>query len=113
MGVEKITADYLKKGQPVSFQEAVARIKKECPDDPLEKRGMTLQELDRMLEKHQSAPQVREAVAQMMATPSQGTSKEMTVDQVIEVHARMAQELQRIVRDVKKSDLAKVDPKLV
>lgn len=111
--VEKITEEFLKAGKPVTFATAMKRIKESAPKDPLEARGISLSELDRMLEKYQTAPQVRDAVAKMMASEPTGTTSEMTHDQIIEVHVRMAQELREIVAEVRKSNIAKMEPKMV
>jgi len=72
------------------------------PNDPLEKYGLSMMEFDQLLDKYQSDPMVREAIAKIMGAPNPANTQsakvqEITVKQIIAVHKFMLEELEELV----------------
>lgn len=86
----------------MSFEDTYDRVRKVQPSDPLEKHKLTMMEFDQLLDKHQSDPMVREAIAKIMGTPTASSVASekvqgITVKLVIEVHTFMLKELEALV----------------
>jgi hypothetical protein len=86
----------------MSFDETYDRVRKVQPSDPLEKHQLTMMEFDQLLDKYQSDPMVREAIAKIMGTPNASTQASekvqgITVKMIIEVHNFMLKELEDLV----------------
>jgi len=86
----------------MSFDETYDRVRKVQPSDPLEKHQLTMVEFDQLLDKYQSDPMVREAIAKIMGTPNASNVvsekvQGITVKMIIEVHTFMLKELEELV----------------
>jgi len=97
-----LTAELLAK--PQDFEQTYQRVRELQPDDPLERYGLSMMDFDQLLNKHQSDPQVREGIAKIMGVPDMGGSagpdkgSAVPAKKVIEVHAYMLTELEKIVQ---------------
>jgi len=95
------------KTKQMDFQQTYDRVKEVQPKDPLESYGLSMMEFDQLLDKHQSDPAIREAIAYIMGPPAATTpsakTQELTVKQIIEIHKFMLQELESLANS---SDLA-------
>merc|ERR1712014_81821 len=106
MYMKDITQELLTKN--LSFEETYAKIKQVQPADPLEKYGLSMMEFDQLLDKHQTDPNVRDAIAKIMSPPNPGgnTSEKVqniTVKQIIDAHKYMLEELDKVVEHFQKS----------
>merc|ERR1712226_461136 len=54
----------------LTFEQTYQRVKEVQPSDPLEKDGLSMLDFDALLDKHQSDPAVREAIAKIMGAPN-------------------------------------------
>lgn len=86
-----------------SFEQTYARVREVQPQDPLEKYNLSMMEFDQLLDKHQSDPNVRDAIAKIMGAPEPGAQRNdkvqsITVKQIIDVHVFMLAELENVVK---------------
>jgi hypothetical protein len=89
----------------MNFQQTYQRVLEVQPKDPLEEYGLSMLQFDQVLDKFQSDPGVREAIAKIMGAPdpSNATSEKVqsiTVKKIIEVHTFMQEELSKLVDHV-------------
>jgi len=106
----------------LSFDEIHERTKKAQPSDPLEKRGLSAEDLDRVLQNNSNDQEVMMAVQKIMA-PSEpqggevaltARAKEVTVETIVDIHVFMLEELQKFVHDFADvQDKSKYDLKTV
>merc|ERR1712226_1845827 len=87
----------------LTFEETYQRVKKLQPSDPLEKYGLSMMDFDQLLDKHQSDPTVREAIAKIMGAPNpQSVTSErvqaINVKKILDVHRLMLEELESFVK---------------
>lgn len=85
-----------------TFEQTYQRVKEVQPKDPLEEYGLSMMEFDQILDKFQSDPTVREAIAKIMGAPdptnvAADRVHAITVKKIIEVHQFMLEELERLV----------------
>jgi len=90
------------KTKKMDFQQTYDRVREVQPNDPLEKYGLSMMEFDQLLDKYQSDPMVREAIAKIMGAPNPANTQsakvqEITVKQIIAVHKFMLEELEELV----------------
>lgn len=90
------------KTKQMDFQQTYDRVREVQPNDPLEKYGLSMMEFDQLLDKFQSDPAVREAIAKIMGAPNPANTQstrvqEITVKKIIEVHKFMLEELTNLV----------------
>eukprot|EP00930_Biecheleria_cincta_P073345 TRINITY_DN60643_c0_g1_i1.p1 TRINITY_DN60643_c0_g1~~TRINITY_DN60643_c0_g1_i1.p1 ORF type:complete len:257 (+),score=70.95 TRINITY_DN60643_c0_g1_i1:42-773(+) len=89
----------------LDFEQTYERVKQVQPEDPLERRGMQMSEFDRLLSKHQSNQKVREGIMRIMggqpSPQSASGPSNASSAKVIEVHAFMLEELQKVVAHVR------------
>merc|ERR1711920_665352 len=88
----------------LSFEQTYQRVKEVQPEDPLEKYGLSMMEFDQLLDKHQSDPLVKEAIAKIMGAPMPGSTtpdrvQSITVKKIIDVHKFMLEELEKLVQN--------------
>jgi len=91
------------KTKQMDFQQTYDRVREVQPNDPLEKYGLSMMEFDQLLDKHQSDPTVREAIAKIMGAPNPANTQsakvqEITVKEIIAVHKFMLEELEKLVK---------------
>jgi len=91
------------KTKQMDFEQTYDRVRQVQPDDPLEKYGLSMMEFDRLLDKYQSDPVVREAIAKIMGAPNPANTQsakvqEITVKEIIAVHKFMLEELEQLVK---------------
>eukprot|EP00929_Paragymnodinium_shiwhaense_P016922 TRINITY_DN125671_c0_g1_i1.p1 TRINITY_DN125671_c0_g1~~TRINITY_DN125671_c0_g1_i1.p1 ORF type:complete len:249 (-),score=73.35 TRINITY_DN125671_c0_g1_i1:110-856(-) len=88
------------KSSSMTFEETYKKIQVVKPQDPLEKAGLTPSELDDVLHVHQSDPQVKNYVKQIMGTSDSPADKEknITVKTVLDIHKFMLDELHSIAK---------------
>mmetsp|Transcript_93107 Transcript_93107/g.290253 ORF Transcript_93107/g.290253 Transcript_93107/m.290253 type:complete len:256 (-) Transcript_93107:88-855(-) len=106
----------------LTFDEIYERTKKAQPSDPLEKRGLSAEDLDRVLQNNSNDQEVMMAVQKIMA-PSEpqggevaltARAKEVTVETIVDIHVFMLEELQKFVHDFADvQDKSKYDLKTV
>jgi len=115
--MKELTKELLQKS--LSFEQTYHKVKSVQPEDPLEKHGLSMMDFDRLLDKFQSDPNVRRAIAQIMGTPSPSSVtpdrvKAISVKNIIDVHTFMLQELEKLqkyfggIRDRSSYDLKTV-----
>jgi len=89
-------------GKSTSFDETYKRVKAVQPDDPLERHGLTMNDLDALIQKHQNDPEVMKGVQAIMgdpsvhAQPAANPGKSADVKTLIGVHKSMLQELEKV-----------------
>jgi len=91
------------KTKQMDFQQTYDRVRQVQPNDPLEKYGLSMMEFDQLLDKYQSDPMVREAIAKIMGAPNPANTQsvkvqEITVKEIIAVHKFMLEELEKLVK---------------
>lgn len=91
------------KTKQMNFQQTYARVREVQPKDPLENYGLSMMEFDQLLDKYQSDPMVREAIAKIMGAPNPANTQsakvqEITVKEIIAVHKFMLEELEKLVK---------------
>uniref|UniRef100_A0A7S1SB65 Uncharacterized protein n=1 Tax=Alexandrium catenella TaxID=2925 RepID=A0A7S1SB65_ALECA len=117
--MKKVTQEMA--GRDLSFDQIYERVKDAQPTDPLEKRGLSAEDLDRVLQSNGNDPEVMHAVSKIMGPPEQdgavsitARAKEITVDLIVDIHVFMLEELKKFVREFADiQDRAKYDLKTV
>jgi hypothetical protein len=98
--------------QHLSFEKTYQRVREVQPKDPLDEYGLSMMEFDQILDKFQSDPTVRDAIAKIMGAPDPSNVasekvQQITVEKIIEVHQFMLEELENLVKlfqDMPKKD---------
>jgi len=90
------------RAKAMTFDETYDRVRKVQPSDPLEKHQLTMNEFDQLLDKYQSDPMVREAIAKIMGTPNASSVASekvqgIAVKKIVEIHTFMLKELTDLV----------------
>lgn len=91
--------------QPLSLEQVCQKVSEEnqeAPKDPLERHGLSIIDFDTLQSRHGEVQQVREALAQLPGAPGSNETQpvldvQLTSRQVVEVHAFMLQELEKLV----------------
>lgn len=101
--MKELTQELLK--DSLTFEQTYQKVREVQPIDPLEKYGLSMMDFDQLLDKHQSDPSVREAIAKIMGAPNPSSCasekvQAITVKKIIDVHNFMLEELDKLVRDV-------------
>lgn len=86
----------------LTFEQTYQRVTEVQPSDPLEKHKLSMMEFDQLLDKYQSDPMVREAIAKIMGAPNPSSVASekvqgITVKDIIKVHTFMLEELENLV----------------
>jgi hypothetical protein len=106
-----------RKRPTVDFDFAYKRVKEIIPAHPLEQHGISMDVFDRLLDKFESNPNVREWMAKLMDSPKLHTSEaanKIEVKELVAVHQLMLAELEALVSEIqKKSDLNEYDNKAI
>ena len=87
----------------LNFEQTYQRVIESQPEDPLEKYGLSMMDFDRLLEREQYDPEVRQSLTKLMAAPeaaSLQSSKDLSLAQVLDIHRFILSELQSIVKEV-------------
>jgi hypothetical protein len=102
--MKEITDFVLKEN--LTFEQVYQRVKARQPRDPLEKRGLSIQDFDAMLDTHQNDDEVKKVITEIMTAGSvkPGASTPVPIADIIQVHEFMCKELQQIVDEYKKLD---------
>jgi hypothetical protein len=102
--MKEITDVVLKEN--LTFEQVYQRVKARQPRDPLEKRGLSIQDFDAMLDTHQNDDEVKKVITEIMTAGNvkQGASSPVPIADIIQVHEFMCKELQQIVDEYKKLD---------
>jgi hypothetical protein len=100
--MKEITDVVLKEN--LTFEQVYQRVKARQPRDPLEKRGLSIQDFDAMLDTHQNDDEVKKVITEIMTAGSvkPGAQTPVPISDIIQVHEFMCKELQQIVEDYKK-----------
>lgn len=102
----------------LKFEEVYDKVASTIPPDPLETAGIQTNEFDRMLDKFSTDTEVRWAIDRIMGGSSTTTAtapasasekQEISVEQVIDVHKFMLQQLKEVVGQVKSANLRAAD----
>lgn len=84
-----------------TFEEACAMVAKQHPEDPLRRYGLTMAEFDRLLDKYQQDPEVKDSVLRIMGSASAPNptpeAYKISKERLIAVHEFMRDELQKLV----------------
>jgi len=91
------------KAKQMDFRQTYDRVREMQPSDPLEKYGLSTMEFDQLLDKYQSDPMVREAIAKIMGAPPPGNTQSakvqaITVPTIVSVHKFMLEALESLVK---------------
>mmetsp|Transcript_22235 Transcript_22235/g.42440 ORF Transcript_22235/g.42440 Transcript_22235/m.42440 type:complete len:248 (-) Transcript_22235:96-839(-) len=105
----------------LSFDEIYSRVKEAQPEDPVQKHGISAEDLDRTLQNSSSDPEVMLAVSKIMGPPEPAgknsmtdRGKELSVGDIVDIHAYMLQELREFAKTFEENPTkAKLDPKIV
>jgi len=91
--------------ETLSFEEIYTQVKDAQPEDPLEKRGLSMADLQDPISKHQNDPDVMRTMQLLMgpdpssmASPSE-KAKSITTEQITEINAFMLTELQSFIKE--------------
>jgi len=100
--MKELTQELLK--EKLSFEQTYNKVKAVQPEDPLEKHSLSMMDFDQLLDRHQSDPSVRDAIAKIMGAPnpSSCTSEKVqsiTVQKIIDVHKFMLEQLEKLNSD--------------
>eukprot|EP00441_Pelagodinium_beii_P036344 CAMPEP_0197642878 /NCGR_PEP_ID=MMETSP1338-20131121/16400_1 /TAXON_ID=43686 ORGANISM="Pelagodinium beii, Strain RCC1491" /NCGR_SAMPLE_ID=MMETSP1338 /ASSEMBLY_ACC=CAM_ASM_000754 /LENGTH=251 /DNA_ID=CAMNT_0043216065 /DNA_START=49 /DNA_END=804 /DNA_ORIENTATION=- len=103
--IKELTQELL--SQSLSFDETYKKVRAVQPKDPLESHGLSMTDFDKLLDKYQQDPDVRDSIAKIMGAPSPSNMasekvQSISVRKVIEVHNFMLQELEKLVEDFQK-----------
>lgn len=99
MHMKKLTKELREK--KMQFEETYTRVREVQPQDPLEKYGLSMQDFDQLLNKYHNDPQVRDGIQRIMGLPDTSGANQGNVvaaKRVIEVHAFMLEELEKLVQ---------------
>jgi hypothetical protein len=104
-GVMKNITEEIKNGS-LDFAAAYNLVKDKQPTDPMEDLGLGMDDFDRLLDKYQEDPRVLDAIARIMG-PSEDEmaaddGKVLSVQELIEIHRFMLEELKQISGSMKK-----------
>jgi hypothetical protein len=93
-------------GEDLDLKKVYDRVKAKQPQDPLERRQLSIQEFDQLLDKHQSHDEVKEKIGQIMsagsvASEAPSDAQPVPLNEIVSVHEYMQQELQKIVEEYK------------
>eukprot|EP00933_Yihiella_yeosuensis_P074853 TRINITY_DN83928_c0_g1_i1.p1 TRINITY_DN83928_c0_g1~~TRINITY_DN83928_c0_g1_i1.p1 ORF type:complete len:249 (+),score=69.66 TRINITY_DN83928_c0_g1_i1:92-838(+) len=100
--IKNLTEELLVKS--FTFDEIYKKVKDVQPADPLHNYGLSMVDFDKVLDKHQQDPDVREAITKLMGAPAPKTVasdkvQSITQKKVIEVHQFMLEELDKLCND--------------
>jgi len=92
--------------ETLTFQQVYERVKAKQPQDPLERRQLSIQEFDQLLDKHQGHEEVKEKIGQIMSAGSvtgeaPTSAKPVPLGEIVTVHEYMQTELQKLVDEYK------------
>mmetsp|Transcript_24008 Transcript_24008/g.66769 ORF Transcript_24008/g.66769 Transcript_24008/m.66769 type:complete len:255 (+) Transcript_24008:53-817(+) len=98
--MKDLTKELLSK--QLTFEQTYQRVKEVQPSDPLERCGLSMLDFDKLLNKHQSDPAVRDAIAKIMGAPNPGSVtsdkvQAITTQKILEVHQFMLEEFEKLV----------------
>ncbi|KAK2194448.1 hypothetical protein BdWA1_001711 [Babesia duncani] len=87
-----------------SLWDLYSRVLPSVPLDPLEARGLTLFDLDFLVERYQNDPAVREYIVKIMNIPqvdpnTEPSEVQVTVQEVVAIHEYMLQQLQHYIQE--------------
>jgi len=103
--MKEVTEVVLK--EELSFQQVYARVKERQPQDPLEKRGLSIQDFDTLLDTHQNDDDVKAKIGEIMTAGNvkpPSNAKPVPVSEIIAVHEFMCNELKELVAEYKQWD---------
>lgn len=91
----------------LNFEKTYARVKEIQPEDPLEEYGISVNDFDSLLDKYQYDPNIKEEIGRIMGAPSLQSeipfTKNISKDEIVEVHEFMLKVLSELVDAFKKS----------
>jgi len=90
--------------EKLTFDQTYKKVAQVQPVDPLEKHGLSMMDFDQLLDKHQSDPNIREAIAKIMGAPDASKCvsdkvQSINVKKILEVHNFMYEALETLVKD--------------
>lgn len=90
------------RSKAMTFDETYRRVQAVQPEDPLEKCGLSMQDFDQLLNKHQNDPLVRQGIARIMGGPAHDAeaapgAASADTKTLVRVHRKMLEELEKIV----------------
>lgn len=112
--MKKVTVDVIATDLP--FAEVYKRVQEVQPSDPLEKRGLAMNDFDQLLCKYENDPQIREGISRIMGVPDPsklgGGKPDVSSKTLVDIHKYMLQELQALVKALSE-DKQSYEPKMV
>eukprot|EP00930_Biecheleria_cincta_P044757 TRINITY_DN30823_c0_g1_i1.p1 TRINITY_DN30823_c0_g1~~TRINITY_DN30823_c0_g1_i1.p1 ORF type:complete len:252 (+),score=74.46 TRINITY_DN30823_c0_g1_i1:504-1259(+) len=104
--IKILTEELLSKS--LTFDETYKKVREVQPKDPLDRYGLSMTDFDKLLDKHQKDPDVRESIAKIMGAPSPSNLasdkvQNISVKKVIDIHNFMLEELEKLVADFQKT----------
>jgi hypothetical protein len=90
--------------ESLTFKQVYERVKARQPRDPLEKRGLSMQDFDALLDAHQNDNDIKMVISEIMTAGNvkPGAANPVPISDIIKVHDFMCTELQEIVGEYKK-----------
>ena len=98
---KKLSASIL--ASKLNFEQTYQKVIESQPEDPLEKYGLSMIDFDRLLEREQYDPEVRQRLTKLMASPDPATldsTRDLSLAQVLDIHRFILKELQNVLKDV-------------
>ena len=98
---KKLSASIL--ASKLNFEQTYHKVIESQPEDPLEKYGLSMIDFDRLLEREQYDPEVRQRLTKLMASPDPATldsTKDLSLAQVLDIHRFILKELQNVLKEV-------------
>lgn len=118
----KVLSRELAEEPALTFEQIYAKVRAAEPADPLEARGMTPRDLESLLQSCHADPLVQRAMHELTAPlvgetageGSGGKARTMTLEEIVEVHAFMLEELQKFAENFRgRSDRGSFSTKTV
>ncbi|GFE53386.1 apicomplexa specific secreted signal peptide [Babesia ovis] len=97
--LQKLVKEIIGNGFNESMEDLYNRVVKDVPVDPLKARGLTLFDLDYLVERYQNDPAVRAHIMTMINLPmaeEQDDERDIAPDEIVSVYEFMLKELQEL-----------------
>jgi hypothetical protein len=98
--MKEVTNIHLKEN--LTFEQVYHQVKARQSRDPLQEHGLSIEEFDALLDKHQKDDEVKKGIRDVLTAGSvklSASAPSITVLDIIEVHEFMSRELHQIVAD--------------
>lgn len=103
--MKKLTSDLI--NNPLRLEQVYTKASQMQPEDPMEQWGVTVIDLDHLIEKYQHDPIVKDYILKIMNSPGINDTtlsddvRNITISQILAIHEYMLSELESVVREFK------------